>query len=60
MKFGGTSVADTDRIKNAALRELASDAGRLARTLPNVAYRHVRRHENALADSLVNEALDAV
>jgi ribonuclease HI len=47
------------RIKNAALRELAAEAGRLARQLPQVEYRHVRRHENELADSLVNEALDA-
>ena len=47
------------RIKNAALRELASEAGRLARRLGVVEYRHVRRHENELADRLVNEALDA-
>jgi ribonuclease H / adenosylcobalamin/alpha-ribazole phosphatase len=47
------------RIKNAALRELAGEAARLARKLPAVSYRHVRRHENELADSLVNEALDA-
>jgi ribonuclease HI len=47
------------RIKNAALRELAGEAARLARELPHVEYRHVRRHENELADSLVNEALDA-
>ena len=47
------------RIKNAALRELAAEAGQLARQLPHVEYRHVRRHENELADSLVNEALDA-
>jgi probable phosphoglycerate mutase len=47
------------RIKNAALRDLASQAAGLARQLPAVKYRHVRRHENELADSLVNEALDA-
>ena len=47
------------RIKNAALRELAGQAAQLARKLPAVQYRHVRRHENELADSLVNEALDA-
>ena len=47
------------RIKNAALRDLASQAARLARQLSAVKYRHVRRHENELADSLVNEALDA-
>ena len=47
------------RIKNEALRELAATAGRLARRLERVEYRHVRRDDNALADSLVNEALDA-
>lgn len=47
------------RIKNAALRELAGEAAGLARKLPAVRYRHVRRHENGLADSLVNQALDA-
>jgi ribonuclease HI len=47
------------RIKNAALRELAAEAGRLALKLPTVRYRHVRRHQNELADSLVNQALDA-
>jgi ribonuclease HI len=47
------------RIKNAALRELAGEAAQIARKLPAVSYRHVRRHENELADSLVNEALDA-
>jgi probable phosphoglycerate mutase len=47
------------KIKNEALRELAAGAGRLARRLERVEYRHVRRHENELADRLVNEALDA-
>ena len=46
-------------IKNAALRELAAEATRLARQLARVEYRHVRRHQNELADRLVNEALDA-
>ena len=47
------------RIKNDALRQLAAEAGRLARQLASVEYRHVRRHNNELADRLVNEALDA-
>jgi ribonuclease HI len=47
------------RVKNEALRELSSEASRLARRLGKVDYRHVRRAENELADSLVNEALDA-
>ena len=47
------------RIKNSALRELAAEAGQLARQLASVEYRHVRRHHNELADRLVNEALDA-
>jgi ribonuclease HI len=47
------------RIKNDALRELAREANALARTLERVSYRFVRREHNALADRLVNEALDA-
>jgi ribonuclease H / adenosylcobalamin/alpha-ribazole phosphatase len=47
------------RIKNDALRELAREANALARTLDRVSYRFVRREHNALADRLVNEALDA-
>ena len=47
------------RVKNAALRELSVEAGRLARRLDRVSYRAVRREQNTLADSLVNEALDA-
>jgi ribonuclease HI len=47
------------RVKNEALRELSLEAARLARKLGRVEYRHVRRAENALADSLVNDALDA-
>ncbi len=48
------------RIKNEALQELASQASRAARRIGNVSYRAVRREHNELADSLVNEALDAV
>jgi ribonuclease HI len=47
------------RVKNAALVELSLDAARLARQIDRVRYRAVRRTENELADSLVNEALDA-
>jgi ribonuclease HI len=47
------------KIKNEALRELAAEAGRHARRLGRVEYRHVRRAHNELADRLVNEALDA-
>jgi ribonuclease HI len=46
------------RVKNAALQELFTAASRLARTIPRVTYTAVRREHNALADSLVNEALD--
>jgi ribonuclease HI len=46
------------RVKNRALQELSLDASRLARTIGNVTYRAVRREQNELADSLVNEALD--
>ena len=47
------------RVKNAALRELSLEAARLARRLGRVRYTAVRREHNALADRLVNEALDA-
>ena len=46
------------RVKNAALRDLSVEAGRLARRLRTVEYRAVRREQNELADRLVNEALD--
>jgi ribonuclease HI len=46
------------RVKNAALRELNERAVRLARALGAVRFTAVRREENALADSLVNDALD--
>ena len=48
------------KVKNAALRDLSLEAGRLARRLKRVTYRAVRREHNELADRLVNEALDAV
>jgi probable phosphoglycerate mutase len=47
------------KVKNAALRELSDEAARLARSIGRVAYTAVRREHNELADSLVNEALDA-
>ena len=47
------------RVKNEALRELSREAERLARKLPRVSYRAVRREHNKLADELVNRTLDA-
>ena len=47
------------RVKNAALRTLSLEAARLARLIGRVAYVHVPRERNELADRLVNEALDA-
>jgi ribonuclease HI len=47
------------RVKNEALQELWSRAGRLARQVGCVGYTAVRREHNKLADKLVNEALDA-
>ena len=47
------------RVKNPALRDLFVEAGRLARQLDTVEYRHVKRADNELADHLVNDALDA-
>ena len=47
------------RVKNEALKELNERASRLARRLGRVDYTAVRREHNELADSLVNEALDA-
>jgi ribonuclease HI len=47
------------RVKNEALRGLSVEAGRLARELGRVEYRHVKRAHNELADALVNQALDA-
>ena len=47
------------RVKNEALAELFSRASRLADGIGRVRYTAVRREHNELADSLVNEALDA-
>jgi len=47
------------RVKNKALQDLFLDASRVARKIDRVTYTAVRREHNELADSLVNEALDA-
>ena len=47
------------KVKNEALHELWSEANDLERKLGKVTYTAVRREHNELADSLVNEALDA-
>ena len=47
------------KVKNEALQVLSLEAARLARRLDSVAYTHVRRAHNELADRLVNEALDS-
>ena len=47
------------RVKNKALQDLFLDATRVARKIHRVTYTAVRREHNELADSLVNEALDA-
>ena len=47
------------KVKNRALQDLFLNASRLARSIGRVTYTAVRREHNELADSLVNEALDA-
>ena len=47
------------KVKNAALKTLSTQAAALGRGLDSVSYTAVRRELNALADRLVNEALDA-
>jgi len=47
------------KVKNKALVDLSLEASRVARKVGRVTYRAVRREQNELADSLVNEALDA-
>jgi probable phosphoglycerate mutase len=46
------------RVKNPALRDLSSQAARLADRIGQVGYQAVRREHNELADRLVNDALD--
>jgi ribonuclease HI len=48
------------KVRNEALQGLSLQATRLARELDRVEYTHVRRSKNAVADRLVNEALDRV
>ena len=47
------------KVKKPTLKELSEKAAGLARQLESVTYTAVRREDNELADSLVNEALDA-
>jgi ribonuclease HI len=47
------------RVKNETLRGLWEEANELERRFAKVRYTAVRRAHNELADSLVNEALDA-
>ena len=47
------------RVKNKGLQDLFLEASRNARKIRRVTYTAVRREHNELADSLVNEALDA-
>jgi ribonuclease HI len=47
------------KVKNRALQVLFLEDSRLARRIRRVTYTAVRREHNELADSLVNEALDA-
>ena len=47
------------RVKNRALQDLFLDASQHARKIGRVRYTAVRREQNELADSLVNQALDA-
>ena len=47
------------RVRNRALQQLFLEASHLARGIHRVTYTAVRREHNELADSLVNDALDA-
>ncbi len=47
------------KVKNEALRRLWEEANDLERRFAKVRYTAVRRAHNELADTLVNEALDA-
>jgi ribonuclease HI len=47
------------KVKNAALKTLSTQAAALGRGLDSVSYTAVAREHNELADTLVNEALDA-
>ncbi len=47
------------QVRDAALRPLYQEAQKLAAALPQVQFHHVPRRQNAHADALANEALDA-
>ena len=47
------------KVKDAALRELHTEAKRALRGFDRWSIRHVRREQNAAADGLVNAALDS-
>jgi ribonuclease HI len=47
------------RVKNEALQALHREASTIAGAMKRVTYTAVRRDQNELADSLVNEALDS-
>jgi ribonuclease H / adenosylcobalamin/alpha-ribazole phosphatase len=47
------------KVKHEAMKPLASEAASLVRRLPAVRFRHVPRAQNAYADRLANEAMDA-
>lgn len=47
------------KVRNEALRDLFLEASGVARGIPVVTYRWVRRDENTLADRLLNDVLDA-
>lgn len=49
----------TYRVKDKTLQALFLAAQKLARQLPDVVFRHVPREQNAEADRLVNQAIDA-
>lgn len=48
------------KVKNTALKPLAEQVSKLAREFDNIDVQHVYRTDNARADALVNEALDAL
>jgi len=48
------------KVKEPRLRALHGQAVMLLNAVPKYKFRHVRREENARADELANEALDAV
>jgi probable phosphoglycerate mutase len=47
------------KVKHEAMKPLASQAAALVRRLPHVRFQHVPRAQNAHADRLANEAMDA-